>query len=98
MGCPDIYYTKALQYFAHCLAFSEDIKLSKELAAETSRDRLESYILQKKKIDEKQFYFDAGRTFQAVLDEATEEGTDAFNASIGGLNEFTEFILCEVET
>lgn len=98
MGCPDIYYTRALQYFSHCLAFAESIKLAKELAEETSNDKLESFILQKKEmVSEKEFYFNAGRTFQLVMDEAEQEGTDAMNASIGGLNDFAYFVGVEDE-
>ena len=99
MGCPHIYYKRALQYFAHALAYMEDTKLAKELFEETSEKKLENFILLKKEqMKEKEFYYDAGRTSQCVLEEADEECNDAFNAAIGGLNEFEYFIgIQEVE-
>ena len=89
MGCQNIYYKRALQCFSHALIYMEDSKLAKELFKENSEDKLEKFILEKKKIyNEKQFYYDAGRTSEYVLNEADEEGCDAFNACIGGLNMF----------
>ena len=70
MGCPSIYYKRALQYFAHALVYMEDSKLAKELIEEKSEEKLESFISHKKKFyNEKQFYYDAGRTFEYVLNE-----------------------------
>ena len=93
MGCPSIYYKRALQCFAHALVYMEDSKLAKELSEEKSEDKLEKFILEKKKTcNEKQFYYDVGRTAEYVLNEADEEGCDAFNACIGGLNMFDNFI------
>lgn len=93
MGCPSIYYKRALQCFAHALVYMDNNKLAKELSEEKSEERLEKFILDKKKSNnEKQFYYDAGRTVQAVLNEADKEGVDAFNACIGGLNMFEDFI------
>lgn len=89
MGCPSIYYKRALQCFAHALVYMEDSKLAKEL----SEEKLEKFILEKKKTcNEKQFYYDAGRTSEYVLNEADEDGCDAFNACIGGINMFNSFI------
>ena len=99
MGCPSIYYKRALQCFAHALVYMEDSKLAKELSEEKSEEKLEIFILDKKKIcNEKQFYYDAGRTVEYVLNEADEEGSDAFNACIGGLNMFDSFIGLEDDT
>ena len=93
MGCPSIYYKRALQCFAHALVYMEDSKLAKELSEEQSEDKLEKFILEKKKAcNEKQFYYDAGRTSEYVLNEADKDGCDAFNACIGGLNMFDSFI------
>ena len=93
MGCPSFYYKRALQCFARALVYMEDSKLAKELLEEKSEEKLETFILDKKKIcNEKQFYYDAGRTVEYVLSEADEEGCDAFNACIGGLNMFDSFI------
>lgn len=93
MGCPNMYYKRALQCFAHALIYMENNKLAKELYEEKSEDKLEKFILEKKKTcNEKQFYYDAGRTSEYVLNEADKEGCDAFNACIGGLNMFDDFI------
>lgn len=93
MGCPEIYYKSALQCFAHALIRLEDDKLAKELLNEMSDEKLEQFILDKKKIyNEKQFYYDAGRTTEFVLNEADQDGCDAFNACIGGLYQFECFI------
>lgn len=93
MGCPHMYYKRALQYFAHALAYMEDSKLAKELYEETSEEKLETFILHKKEqIDEKLFYYDAGGAAQCVIEEACEEGCDPLNASFGGIAEFENFI------
>ena len=89
------YYHRALRNFAHCLACTVEKNRywAKELFVEESNEVLESFILKEKaKMDEKEFFFYAGRTFQFVLDEAEQEGTEAWNASVGGLNEFGRFI------
>lgn len=89
MGCPHMFYKMALQDFAHCLTYMDDTKLAKELSTEESEEKLEQYILQKKEqIEEKEFFFEAGRTFEHVANEAYEMGNDAMNASLGGLYEF----------
>ena len=99
MGCTSIYYKRALQCFAHALVYMEDNKLAKELLNEKSEEKLETFILDKKKnLNEKQFYYDAGRTAEYVLNEADEEGCDAFNACIGGLGMFDRFIGLEDDT
>ena len=99
MGCPQIYYKRALQRFARALVYMEDSKLAKELLEEKSEEKLETFVLNKKKIcNEKQFYYDAGRTSEYVLNEASKEGCDAFNACIGGLNMFDNFIGLEDDT
>lgn len=93
MGCPSRYYKRALQCFAHALIYMEDKKLAKELSEEKSEEKLEKFILERKETcDVRQFYYDAGRTSEYVLNEADEEGCDAFNACIGGLNIFDDFI------
>ena len=50
MGCPSIYYKRALQCFAHALVYMDDSKLAKELLEEKSEDKLEKFILEKKKL------------------------------------------------
>lgn len=94
MGCPDIYYKRALQNFAHCLA-AEDNNwlLANQLHEEECNAILESFILEKKdEMDEKLFFYDAGRACQCTFDEAYEEGCDAMNASAGGVIEFEYLI------
>ena len=99
MGCPSIYYKRALQCFAHALVYMEDSKLAKELSEEKSEEKLEAFILDKKKTyGEKQFYYDAGRIAECVLNEADKEGCDALNACIGGLYDFECFIGLEDDT
>jgi hypothetical protein len=94
MGNPSIFYKRALQNFAHCLAAEEDKwALAKQLYAEESEEILEEYILKcKSEMDEIRFFYDAGRTCQVIFHEAYEEGCDAINASIGGVSEFDSFI------
>lgn len=94
MGNPDIYYKRALQNFAHCLAAEEDKwSLAKQLYEEESEEVLEEYILKRKaEMDEHLFFYDAGRTCQVVFHEAYEEGCDPLNASICGINGFNYFI------
>lgn len=94
MGCPDIYYTRALQNFAHCLAVEDgNWELARKLHKEDLNAILEDFILEKKSnMDEKLFFYDAGRACQCTFDEAYEEGTDAMNASIGGVADFEYFI------
>jgi len=98
MGCPSIYYTKALQYLSHTLAYDVNKKMAKELSKEKSDERLEKYLLERKKnISEKEFYYNAGRTTEFVLNEANEYGCDSFNAACGGLNMFEDFIGLEID-
>ena len=67
-----------------------------KLYAEESEEVLEKYILKRKsEIDERQFYYDAGRTCQVIFHEAYEEGCDAMNASCGGVSAFNSFIELE---
>lgn len=93
MGCPSIYYKRALQCFSYALICLEDKGLAEELLNEESEENLKTFIVNKKKTcNEKQFYYDAGRTTEYVLNEAEEEGCDTFNAAIGGLNIFEKFL------
>ena len=98
MGCPHIYYIRALQMLAHALAYNTDIKLAKELADETDEEILEKFILLKKgKLSDKEFYYAAGGATQATIEEAYEAGCDPLNASISGIAEFEDFIGLEEE-
>lgn len=94
MGNPSIYYKRALQDFAYCLACEEDnYKLAKELYTEDSVEKLESYILEKKnELDENLFFYNAGLASQRIFDDAYEEGCDASNACGGGIIVFEYFI------
>ena len=94
MGIPEIHYKRALQAFAHALAFEvEDYKLARELAEEQDDMRLEEYIIHmKEKIFSKTFYYLAGRATQFTIDEAETIGIDAFNAAAGGIGMFEDFI------
>ena len=93
MGCPHIYYHRALQMLAYALACPTSRKLAKELADEGDIEKLEKYILSKKaELSDKEFYYAAGGATQCTISEAYEEGCDPLNASIGGLAEFEDFI------
>lgn len=93
MGCPHVYYIRALQMLAHALAYERNPTLAKDLSEETNAERLERYIILKKSaMSDKEFYYAAGGAAQCTIHEAYEEGCDPLNASIGGLNMFEDFI------
>jgi hypothetical protein len=93
MGSPRVYYLRALQLMAGAIAYETDTKLADELREELSEERLIAYLTDKKaELSEKDFYYVAGRATQATIEEAYEEGCDPFNASIGGINMFEDFI------
>ena len=94
MGCPAIYYKKALQKFAHSLYFDSNKMKAEQLADEESIKELEDAIRSEKEntnvID---FVFDAGISAGMVLESANRDGgCDGFNACLGGLSCFEDFI------
>ena len=99
MGCPHIYYIRALQMFAHALAYNKSPKLARELSEEQDIEKLREYILSRKaELPVQNFYYAAGGAAQCTINEAYEEGCDPLNASIGGINMFEDFIeLCPTE-
>lgn len=93
MGVPERHYKRALQNLAHGLAYNESPKKARQLNEETSEEVLKQFIFGKKEeISEKEFYYMAGRATQCTIDEAYDEGTDAFNAAAGGVGLFEELI------
>jgi hypothetical protein len=97
MGCPHIYYLRALQMLAHALAYDTSVKLAKDLSDEIDIEKLEKYILSRKaEFSDKEFYYAAGRAAQCVIEEAYAEGCDPLNASMSGIAEFEDFIGLEV--
>lgn len=93
MGCPDIYYKKALQFLAYGLAVEENRQLANKMFDEASEEELEQFVLTKRnQMEDKEFYYQAGRVTEIVLDDAQRTGCDALNASICGLAEFEYFI------
>ena len=93
MGVPELHYIRALQNLAHGLAYNESPRKAKQLNEETSEEVLKQFIFGKKEeISEKEFYYLAGRATQCTIDEAYDEGTDAFNAAAGGIGMFEELI------
>ena len=93
MGVPEWHYKRALQNLAHGLAYNESPKKARQLNEETSEEVLKQFIFGKKEeISEKEFYYMAGRATQCTIDEAYDEGTDAFNAAAGGIWLFEELI------
>lgn len=94
MGCPDVYYKRALQYFCRAMHFDKEgfradrfleIKDIKELEKEVNNIKAIA--------DEKEAIFTAGRIYQAVSSEANEEGCDAYNAAAGGLWQFSTLFI-----
>ena len=93
MGVPKWYYIRALQNFAHALAYNDSVKKARQLNEETSEEVLKQFILEKKEeISDKEFYYLAGRATQCAIDEADEIGVDFLNAAAGGIGMFEEFI------
>ncbi len=93
MGCPHIYYIRALQMLAHALAYNTSPKLARELSEEVDDEKLKEYILARKaELPIQNFYYAAGGAAQCTISEAYEEGCDPLNASIGGINLFEDFI------
>ena len=77
MGVPKWHYIRALQNFAHALAYNDSAKKARQLNEETSEEVLKQFILEKKeKISDKEFYYLAGRATQCTIDEADEMGID----------------------
>ena len=93
MGCPHVYYIRALQMLAHALAYNENPKLAKELSEEQDIEKLKEYILLRKtELPVQNFYYAVGGAAQCTINEAYEEGCDPLNASIAGINLFENFI------
>ena len=93
MGVPEWHYKRALQNLAHALAYKENSKKAKQLNEETSEEVLKQFIFEKKEeISEKEFYYLAGRATQCTINEAYDEGIDAFNSAAGGIWLFEELI------
>lgn len=94
MGCPDNYYRKALQRFAHNLLIRVDVNKAAQMMNEKSIEKLEYEIKeQRKNIDDANFAFDAGIVVGAVVICADrDDGCDGFNACLGGISEFEEFV------
>lgn len=94
MGCPEIYYKKALQDFAYSLFIGYDKKKANYLKNEKSIEKLENEItIAKEKVDTIDFVFDAAVVTGLILECANrDDGCDGFNACLGGLNDFEEFI------
>lgn len=94
MGCPDNYYRKALQRFAHNLLIGVDVNKAAQMVNEKSIEKLEYEIKeQRKNIDDADFAFDAGIVAGVVLICADrDDGCDGFNACLGGISEFEEFV------
>lgn len=94
LGCPERYYKEALQNFAHALYFESDKKKAKRLLHEESVEKLENEIVSRKEyVNEKDFIFDAGMAAGILYETSNrDDGCDGFNACLGGLNDFEEFI------
>lgn len=71
-----------------------DIKFAKQLSEESDIEKVEKHIKEKKEsISTEQFFYNAGMALMNTLRNADEnDGCDMFNACIGGLNMFEDFI------
>ena len=100
MGNSRIYYKKCLQYFAYALASMENRKSAEKFLNETSDEKLEQFILEKKSLmDIRQYYFEAGRATQYMIEEVDRDDTiDGFNAAAAGVSEFMQFLELKGET
>lgn len=94
MGNPSLYYRKALQQFAHNLLIDSDVDMARKMQDEKSIDILESEIENiKEHIDKYDLIFKAGFVVGHILTYTSEhEGCDGFNACLGGISEFEEFV------
>lgn len=94
MGCPGMYYKKALQNFAYSLYRFSDKEKAQQLLNEDSVAKIEKEITARKEnISVEEFIFEAGFVAGTVLECADrDDGCDGFNACLGGLNEFEEFV------
>ena len=98
MGCPHIYYIRALQMLAHALAYNTSVKLARELSEEQDIEKLKEYIMARKaELSVQNFYYTAGGAAQCTINEAYQEGCDPLNASIDGITMFEDFIGLEEE-
>lgn len=94
MGNPIKYYKKALQTFAYSLNYLSDQNKAKAMFEEQNTEIMEKDILEwKNKMTEKEFYYEAGKASENILAKASkEDGCDGFNACVGGLISFEDFI------
>lgn len=94
MGNPASFYKRMLQNFAYSLAFDKSEKLAKQIYDEQDVETLENFIKeQRNNIENNMFFFNAGRASEVVVCEVEQnEGNDAFNACVGGLCEFMDFL------
>lgn len=74
-GGPDRYYREALRLFAYCLNYTQDKKKAELLSQEESCNVLEKEIMRwKNKLRTKDFYYQAGRTTEHVLNNVDANG------------------------
>lgn len=94
MGNPSLYYRKALQQFAHNLLIGVDVNKAAQMMNEKSIEKLEYEIKERRKnIDDADFAFNAGIVAGAlVICADRDDGCDGFNACLGGISEFEEFV------
>ena len=94
MGCPDIYYERALKNLCYFLDCHTNKELAKKLYEEKDIKVLEEHILEKKEtLPEKDFFYNAGMASMYTLNKANAfDGCDGFNACLDGLSRFGNFI------
>ena len=92
MGCPDVYYKEAMQQGCYARLIFKDKERAKSLKREQNIGILEKAI-EELNDGSPSFYFDmgmaAGALYQDVYDN---EGTDGFNACLGGISMFETLV------
>lgn len=92
LGCPDIFYKRALQAFCYRLNH-ENTEIKNNFLNEKSEEKLELEINKwRKKLSVERFFYEAGIVSENILTEADEIECDSFNAACGGLYDFERFI------
>ena len=92
MGCPDAFYKRALQVFCYNLNH-KNLDIKNSFLNEKSEEKLEIEINKwRDKLSTERFFYEAGRVSENVINEADDQGCDAFNAACGGLYEFERFV------
>lgn len=94
LGDTSLYYKEALQELSYQLLFDKNQKTAASYRENNNITELEKIIMEEKsKISERKFYYNAGIAMCKVFTRVNREGyIDPFNACIGGMIDFEDFI------